>query len=91
MTDEEFEAELQRAVGMMNSRDERLYWCGYKRGLLRARQGRRFSSNTEHFAWLELRACDEPLLAELARGYADALQAVIDGKPRHFQAPGAAS
>ena len=81
MDPEEFESELQFATSMQTGAQDALYWSGYRRGLLRARFGRRFSSNPNHFAWRDFKEDDDPVLAELGRGYVDGINTVVNGKP----------
>ena len=76
MDEEEFEAELYFAASMREEPDF-LYWAGYRRGLLRARYGTRVSSNDNHFAWRAFKKDDDPILAELGRGYMDGINTVI--------------
>ena len=80
MNDDEFEAELQFATSMRKDPQRVLYWTGYRRGLLRARFGTRFSSNTNHFAWRDFHEDEDPPVAELGRGYLDGLNCVINGR-----------
>jgi hypothetical protein len=80
MTKEQFEKELQ--IARKNHKESAsLYWCGFARGLQRAYLDR-FSSNTDHFAWLEFRHDADPCVAELGRGYVDGINAVISYRPR---------
>jgi len=80
MTQEQFEEQLRIA---QKNREESgsLYWCGFTRGLQRAYLGRRFSKNTDHFAWLDFPHDADQCVAELGRGYRDGLQAVISYRP----------
>ena len=80
MDQEQFEEQLQIAQNNSRSAQQPLYWCGYARGLRRAYLGRRFSSDTDHFAWLEFRKDADPCVAELGRGYRDGLAAVVSGR-----------
>ena len=49
--------------------------------MLRARFGTRVSSNANHFAWRAFTEDEDPLLAELGRGYVDGINTVINGRP----------
>ena len=79
MSEDEFEAELQFATSMREEPDS-LYWGGYRRGLLRARYGKRVCSSDNHSAWRAFKEDDDPLLAELGRGYVDGVNTVITGQ-----------
>ena len=81
MDQEEFEAELYFATSMREEPDFR-YWAGYRRGLLRARYGARVSSTDNHFAWRAFKVDDDPIMAELGRGYIDGINTVITGQYR---------
>jgi hypothetical protein len=81
MNTDDFDRELQLATSMRDGAKDSLYWCGYRRGLLQARFGRRMFSHDNHFAWRAFKEDDDPLLAELGRGYLDGLNTVINGKP----------
>jgi hypothetical protein len=83
MSPEDFECEVRLATTMRDESSDAPYWSGYRRGLLRARFGRRFSTNTDHVAWLEFRNSDDPLIASLGRGYTDGVQTVLTGSPQH--------
>jgi hypothetical protein len=74
---EQFQDRLRVAQGNYEAESEPLYWCGYARGLRRAYLGRRFSTDTDHLAWLEFKEDQDPCGAELGRGYRDGLTAVI--------------
>jgi hypothetical protein len=87
MSEEDFETELKFATSMRDGPDS-LYWSGYRRGLLRARFGRRVSSHDNHFAWRAFKEDDDPLLAELGRGYVDGINTVINGQPTRAAAHG---
>lgn len=80
MNQDEFDEELRYAESRLEATPEPFYWSGYKRGLQRAYLGGRFSSTTDHFAWLDLRHDRDALLAELGRGYRDGLEAVVTGR-----------
>jgi hypothetical protein len=81
VTPEEFANELQRIESMAFAQNvDAIYWSGFKRGLLRAYHGQRFSSNTDHYAWLDFPHDRDPVVAALGRGYRDGLEAVISGK-----------
>ena len=81
MDADDFESELKFATSMQNGAHDALYWSGYRRGLLRARLGSRFSSNSNHFAWRDFKGDDDPIVAELGRGYVDGINTVVNGKP----------
>lgn len=81
MTPEEFQQALASADAMAQAGREPAYWCGFKRGLQRAHLGRRFSSNTDHYAWLDFSRDVDPFVAQLGRGYRAGLQAVVSGRP----------
>jgi hypothetical protein len=68
MSPEDFECEVRLATTMRDESSDAPYWSGYRRGLMRARFGRRFSTNTDHVAWLEFRNSDDPVIASLGRG-----------------------
>jgi hypothetical protein len=78
---EQFKEQLQLAKeNYQPAASEQLYWCGFARGLRRAYLGRRFSTDTDHFAWLEFRDDADPCVAELGRGYRDGLAAVVSSR-----------
>jgi|GEM_PF-4870385 hypothetical protein len=81
MTPDDFQRALASADAMAVAGREPAYWCGFKRGLQRAHLGRRFSSNTDHYAWLDFSRDDDPFVAQLGRGYRAGLQAVVSGRP----------
>lgn len=81
MNTEDFDLELQFATSMRDGVKDPLYWCGYRRGLLQARFGRRVFSHDNHFAWRAFKQDDDPLLVELGRGYLDGINTVINSKP----------
>lgn len=81
MTPDEFERALASADAMALAGREPAYWCGFKRGLQRAHHGRRFSSNTDHYAWLDFTRDGDPFVAQLGRGYRAGMQAVVSGQP----------
>ena len=89
MNQSEFEEELHYAQSRLVAMPEPFYWSGYKRGLQRGYLGGRFSSTTDHFAWLDLRNDRDPLLAELGRGYQEGLEAVVTGRLARREAPAA--
>jgi hypothetical protein len=80
MTPDEFQRALARVDAMTLAGHDPAYWCGYKRGLQRAHHGRRFSTNTDHYAWLDFARDVDPVVAELGRGYRDGLDAVASGR-----------
>ena len=82
MNADDFDLELRFATSMRDGAKDSLYWSGYRRGLLRARFGTRVSSNVNHFAWRAFTEDEDPLLAELGRGYVDGINTVISGRPR---------
>ncbi len=81
MTPDEFQQALSSVDAMTLAGREPAYWCGFKRGLQRAHLGRRFTSNTDHYAWLDFARDDDPFVAQLGRGYRAGLQAVVSGQP----------
>jgi hypothetical protein len=81
MNPEIFDSEMQLATSMRNQSVDAPYWAGYRHGLLRARFGRSFSTNTDHFAWLEFPDSDDPVIASLGRGYIDGINTVVTGSP----------
>ena len=83
MDHEQFEERLglaERLYEISEDPDETLYWCGFSRGLRRAYLGRRFSSDTDHFAWLAFREDSDRCVSELGRGYRAGLGVVISGR-----------
>ena len=90
MTNEEFKEQLQ--IAQKNQKESAsLYWCGFARGLPRAYLGRRFSKNTDHFAWLDFQRDADECVAELGRGYRDGLQALISYRLLERSGPAADS
>lgn len=51
--------------------DDRLYWRGYRHGLHRLHEGAR--ADDDHKVWLSYVQANDPLAAELGRGYRDGL------------------
>ena len=80
MDDDTFNALLRKAESAVDCGADALYWCGFSRGLRRAHFGRRFSSNTDHFAWLDFARDTDPCVSELGRGYRDGLEASASGR-----------
>lgn len=81
MTADEFQRALASADTMALAGRAPAYWCGFKRGLQRAHLGRRFTTNTDHYAWLDFARDVDPFVAQLGRGYRAGLQAVASGRP----------
>ena len=80
MSPEEFQRTLARVDAMTQAGHYPAYWCGFRRGLQRAHHGRRFSTNTDHYAWLDFAHDADPFVAQLGRGYRDGLDAVASGR-----------
>jgi hypothetical protein len=80
MSPEKFQQAMARADAMTLAGREPAYWCGYKRGLQRAYLGRRFSTNTDHYAWLDFARDADPFVVQLGRGYRAGLEVVASGQ-----------
>jgi hypothetical protein len=80
MTPDEFQHALACVEAMVLAGGEPAYWCGFKRGLQRAYHGRRFTSNTDHYAWLDFVRDVDAFVAELGRGYRAGLETVASGR-----------
>ncbi|UCD32204.1 MAG: hypothetical protein JSV38_15845 [Desulfobacterales bacterium] len=65
-----FEREMMRVKTMMNIQN-RDYWAGYQRGLLRKYHGEKFGTNDEHEKWMSMAGDTDKGRADRGQGYRD--------------------